>query len=34
MEVPFGVLRGKIRVPAEFDETPAELIEAMERGAF
>jgi len=30
---PFGLLRGRIRMAPDFDDTPAELIEAMEGGA-
>lgn len=26
----FGIMRGRIRVPADFDDTPADLIAAME----
>jgi plasmid stability protein len=33
-EVPFGILRGKIRIAADFDETPAEIIDAMELDDF
>ena len=32
--VPFGVLRGKIRIAADFDETPAEIIDALEHDDF
>ncbi len=32
-DMPFGVLRGKIRVAADFDRTPDEIIDAMEGGA-
>lgn len=28
----FGIMRGRIRVPADFDDTPADLIAAMEGG--
>lgn len=27
-----GALRGKIRIAADFDETPTDLLDAMERG--
>jgi hypothetical protein len=33
LAVPFGVLRGKIGVPLDFDETPVQIIDAMEDGA-
>jgi plasmid stability protein len=31
-EMPFGVLRGKISMTADFDQTPAEIVDAMESG--
>jgi plasmid stability protein len=31
-EMPFDVLRGKIRIAPDFDETPDEIIDAMEGG--
>jgi len=30
---PFGLLRGRIRMAPDFDDTPADLIDAMEGGA-
>jgi antitoxin FitA len=32
-DMPFGVLRGKIRVAADFDRTPDEIVDVMEGGA-
>ena len=32
-EMPFGALRGQIRMAADFDETPQTIIDAMESGA-
>jgi plasmid stability protein len=32
-EMPFGDLRGKIRMAPDFDQTPDEIIEAMEGGS-
>ncbi len=31
-EMPFGNLRGKIRIAPDFDQTPDEVIDAMEGG--
>jgi antitoxin FitA len=31
--VPFGELRGKIRIAPDFDQTPDEIIDAMEGGS-
>jgi antitoxin FitA len=31
-EMPFGALRGKIRMAPDFDQTPGEIIDAMEAG--
>jgi len=31
--MPFGALRGKIRIAPDFDDTPDEIIDAMEGGA-
>lgn len=33
-DMPFDVLRGKIRVAPDFDRTPDEIIDAMEGGGF
>jgi plasmid stability protein len=30
--MPFGALRGKIRMAPDFDETPAEIVDTMEAG--
>lgn len=32
-DMPFGVLRGKIRIAADFDQTPDDIIDAMEGAA-
>lgn len=32
LAVPFGALRGKIRIAPDFDETPADIIDIVERG--
>jgi hypothetical protein len=32
-EMPFGDLRGKIRIAPDFDQTPDEIIDAMEGGS-
>jgi plasmid stability protein len=32
-EMPFGDLRGKLRIAPDFDETPDEIIDAMEGGS-
>ncbi len=32
MDMPFGALRGKIRVAPDFDQTPNGIIDAMEDG--
>ena len=32
-DMPFGVLHGKIRIAPDFDQTPDEMIEAMEGGS-
>jgi plasmid stability protein len=32
-EMPFGVLQGKIRIAPDFDQTPEEIIDAMEGGS-
>ncbi len=32
-EMPFGALRGKIRIAADFDETSRTIIDVMESGA-
>jgi plasmid stability protein len=31
-EMPFGALRGQIRIAEDFDQTPKEIIDAMESG--
>jgi len=31
-DVPFGALRGKIRIAPDFDQTPIEVIDALEGG--
>jgi hypothetical protein len=31
-DLPFGDLRGKIRIAPDFDQTPDDMIETMERG--
>jgi hypothetical protein len=30
--MPFGDLRGQIQIPADFDQTPDDIIDAMEGG--
>jgi plasmid stability protein len=32
-DVPFGALAGKIHIAPDFDQTPADIIEAMEDGS-
>ncbi len=32
-DMPFGVLRGKIHIAPDFDQTPDDIIDAMENGA-
>jgi plasmid stability protein len=32
-DMSFGVLRGKIRIAPDFDQTPDEIVEAMESGS-
>jgi plasmid stability protein len=31
-DMPFGVLRGKIHIASDFDETPQDIIDIMENG--
>ncbi len=31
-DMPFGALKGKIRIAPDFDQTPAEIIDALEGG--